>query len=921
METVTTELRFVGEWRLWLAIPAGLLLAASAWFLYRRETRSRKDFLSWLLPALRSLAIFWLFLLLSGPILHHRTIIGQVARVLLFADASQSMNVTDDQMEVSRKLLVAQQLGWLPNDKFDSDLRQAVEEMNRIRDLLATLKPEMTAPDLKEAAKQFSRRLTLASENLGRVRSVMLSNAPVAGLHNELVLPAQTLVAREIGNDTKRFQADLLALGAIANRWATEMELAFAQHLSGFASSNDSSVRTALQKFDSLTRWRRMEALLLEGKESLLGQLAAHHQVELAALKDDKAEMVWLPKPGELTESLKLPETFRNSPTNRTTDLTTGLRIRVEDARENERVAVVLFSDGQHNAGPSPLQLAKVLGNRTVPIYTVGLGSRTPPPDLAILGVKGPDTVFQEARVKGEIQLKDDLPPGKPFRLQIEHEGKMLWERELKTEQVTPRSIPFDFSIKELAQSQLQKKDKDLKFGALPFALKVTASVVDGEKDKSNNQGVLRFSAITQKPKLLLLEGRPRWEYRYLHNLFERDDRWAINDLLVGAGGVDRQWGRGKRPGQFPPDRESLFDYQLICIGDLPANMLRPEEMEWMREFVERRGGGLIFIDGRQTKLASYLNTPLGALLPVTWREAPLNGTAIKLKLTASSSALAPLSLVSDERENAELWTRLPAPRWVASAQALPGTETLLEAAAGANKAAALVFRRYGAGRVLYTAFDESWRWRYEVGDLYHQKYWNQVSKWIMEPAYPVEDKYVSLDSGPATYAPGDTADIRVRLRDAQGRLLLKAKAEAVLSRDGQRVATVALSPDENIGGVFRGRTARLEPGSYEVRVQVDGLPSDEMKARTEFTVQPQGAGEMALLNADESLLRQMAFYSGGQYFREEDADRLLERIKPLSQGKVVESETLLWQSWWWFVPLMVLLTLEWALRKRAGML
>jgi len=64
-----------------------------------------------------------------------------------------------------------------------------------------------------------------------------------------------------------------------------------------------------------------------------------------------------------------------------------------------------------------------------------------------------------------------------------------------------------------------------------------------------------------------------------------------------------------------------------------------------------------------------------------------------------------------------------------------------------------------------------------------------------------------------------------------------------------------------------------------------------------------------------------MAFYSGGQYFREEDASRLLERIKPLSQGKVVESETLLWQSWWWFIPLMVLLTLEWALRKRAGML
>jgi hypothetical protein len=64
-----------------------------------------------------------------------------------------------------------------------------------------------------------------------------------------------------------------------------------------------------------------------------------------------------------------------------------------------------------------------------------------------------------------------------------------------------------------------------------------------------------------------------------------------------------------------------------------------------------------------------------------------------------------------------------------------------------------------------------------------------------------------------------------------------------------------------------------------------------------------------------------MAALSGGEYFREEDAGRLVELLQPLSRGKVVETQTLLWQSGWWFGAVLALLAVEWVLRKRAGML
>jgi len=922
----TSELKFVGDWSLWVGVPVALLVAAAAWWLYWRETRRRRDALRWFLPTLRALAIFWLLLILLGPVLHHRQIIGEVARILLFVDASASMSATDEQMEPARKLMIAQQLGWLHGDKVDPALRQASTLVASANARAGGVRLDLREEELRDLSQALAKELEEAEDHLGKLRSDSWPGGavPLDKFRNELSQPAQQL-AKQL-SDQKDFNeqhvvVSIARLGKAAIDWDADLRAALAAQVQRLVDGGDSTVAAALAKFDSTARWQRAEGLLLEGRANLLGELAAHHRVELNALNDTKAEVVWMPRAGDILSGIQLPESFRTTPTNQATDLAAGIAARLEDVREGERAAVVLLSDGQHNSGPSPQQLAKVLGNRGLKLFTVALGSPDRPADLAVLGVDAPDTVFHEANIKGEVLLKDDLPVGRPFTLRIEHEGRVLWEKALSTESNPTRTVVFDFPIKTLVQTVRQRQDKDLKFGMLPLSLTVTATRVDGERNPTNNTARLLFSAITEKPKVLVLEGRPRWEFRYLRDLLERDQRWEVNALLAGAGGEERPWVRGKQPGQFPPDRESLFAYQLVVFGDLPLNMLRAEEAEWLKDFVERRGGGVIFLDGRQVQHLNWARTPLGPLLPVEWAQAPLAGMGVRFKLTAGVSARAPLSLVSDETLNSELWESLPAPRWVAPATALPGAETLVEADLRGRKAAALVFRRFGAGRVLYCGFDESWRWRYDVGDLHHQKLWNQLAKWIMEPPFPVEDKFVALDTGPANYAPGERAEIRTRLRDAQGRLLLQAKAEALVFRNGQRVATLALEPDANTGGTFRGRTPALEPGDYEVRVRVDGLPEDEMKARTEFQVAAGGAPELAQLHANEALLREMAFHSGGEFYREEEAGRLLERLRPLSEGRIVETENVLWQSWWWFTPLVLLLTVEWALRKRAGMI
>jgi hypothetical protein len=54
---------------------------------------------------------------------------------------------------------------------------------------------------------------------------------------------------------------------------------------------------------------------------------------------------------------------------------------------------------------------------------------------------------------------------------------------------------------------------------------------------------------------------------------------------------------------------------------------------------------------------------------------------------------------------------------------------------------------------------------------------------------------------------------------------------------------------------------------------------------------------------------------------REEQIGRLNDLLKPISSGKLVTKEIALWQSYWWFLPIVLILGLELYLRKRAGML
>ena len=911
-EHITTTLRWTGDWPWFASVGVALLLGVIAWLLYRRDAHAQRPWLRILLPTLRALAVILIVLMLSGPVLHHRKVIGELARLFLCIDASESMQLTDPAMDAGRKMALARRLGLLDGANVPLDLPTAAAALADARGIADRLPPPEALTDevWRRLSSEFSAKTTEAGTLLAKVSP---GSDDLARLRVEIIAPAQELARRQFDgtDDRVRANGELTRLGESAGRFSLKISALFEKQIESDPVA--APLRSALAKFDSLPRWQRLQSLLLEGpaEKRLLARLAEKHDVQLILLDGNDAKPLWHSSAGDSAPPALLPK-----PAGQTTNLTAGLKFAAEAAGGAEKSAVVLLTDGQHNSGEAPLDAARILAGRKTAVFSIGFGSQVPPRDVAVLRVVAPDSVFFEDRVRGEVFIKEEIPAGEPYTLSIKDGGKVVWEKPIVSARTAVRREPFEFPIKDIADARMKKQTQSYEIAGTPLQLTAEVSAIEGDRELSNNTAPLRFRAVTQKRKIMILDGRARWETRYLRNLFDRDEKWEVNAVIAGATS-EAGFVRGDKAGTFPTSRKALDGYDLILFGEVPRGNLKDEELTWLSEFVAKRGGAIAFIDGPRGLLRGYAGTPLAPLFPVEWIGAGVHDTVKSLVLAGRAQSIGAFMVGADSTTNADTWAKMQPPHFLAQVKALPGAEVLLEAS-GSHMPAA-VLRTFGAGRVYYHAFDESWRWRYEVADLYHVRFWNQLGDYIGEAPFAARDKFVQLDAGQLTYQPGEQADIRARLRDAEGRPVSDASVNAVLWRDGQRVATITLSPDD--GGLYRGRTTALDSGSYELSVDTAAVPADQLKARTQFAVTARENAERTLLSLNEGLLRQVSLAGGGEYLREEQADALIEKLAPLSSGQVIESDTVLWQSWWWFIPIVLLLTIEWILRKRFGLL
>ena len=1112
---MTTSLKFLGDLNPWLGFFLAFGLAAAAWFLYHRETHDRADWLRWLLPTLRALAVFLIVLALTGPILHHEKVIRELGRLFVFVDASESMDMVDEEMPDGRKAAAMQAAGFLPRSQAFEEAEAASAHLARAR-LVATraIKAGAESPDLASAIDAFGEHLDGALDALddfqgksvdfgtpgkGFVLTEIYSQGDGRALFdngrrrtgNNLPDPRSSKFAKTMelphtrgdgyvgwvrgylhppADGTYRFwlasddqgelwmsesddprrirrlanvtgytgvrewdsennqrsnsvplqkgrryyiEALLLAGGTedhLSVGWqppgSDEIEVIDGQYLSPVApedrgkknSEGDqlrklrkdltgrveklakgdpfkkieeleslrdqilllqerlkASVRSsslayldrnrdtpefkaAIDEFDKASRLERLRQLLLNEDTGILRKIAKQQDIELVAMTNRDVETMWWQRRAGKKTSGAFPNEFAIGEKGYLTDLSHTVSAMMEG--EEEGVGVIVFSDGQHNAEGSPVQNSNVFGERGIPVFTIGYGNESAPMDMALTDVTGPATVFAKDKVYGELVLRDSMRSGIPYRAAIEHDGVVIWEEEIESNNTLMRTLEYEFPVQDLVDKITAAGAKDnVEMRAVALQFDVSIEPVGIREDESgrplekiteNNTKSLFVQAVAHPKKVLIIDSRPRWETRYIDSMFVRDEQWESNLLnkVFPPDQPQKSWERGDEPGMFPSSKEELFTYEVIFFGDVPRRLFRDDELEWLADFVGSRAGGMVFIDGQRNFLTEYQDTELEKLLPVErgpgYEDYSEDDMPTSLELTSEGAGLEQLRFASSGVENSEIWGRMRPPAWVAPVEELPGSQVLAFANVDDDRRLpVIVTRRYGAGAVLYLGTDELWRWRYNVGDRYHQKFWVQMTNWAAEQPFSVQGKHVSIAADKMVYDPGGKASLRVRVRDDKGKALDSGDFVALVYRNGQLYSEAELEAGPNQGGIFRARTGSLDSGEYEIAVKQKYLlkKDREFDARAEFVVRAGDNRELDNLSVNRELLETVARNSGGQYFAEEEARNLVNLLESIDKKKVISSETNLWSSYWWFTAIIGLLVAEWIMRKRAGYL
>jgi len=268
--------------------------------------------------------------------------------------------------------------------------------------------------------------------------------------------------------------------------------------------------------------------------------------------------------------------------------------------------AIVLLSDGADNSGGIDRNTIAQIRQRQIPIHTIGFGKEKVDRDVEISEVTLPARTLADARLAAEVTFRNFGYAGQKAKISVRDAGKVLATQEVTLKgEGSPQTEQVQFNAGIAGAKSYQ-------FLIEPLA---------GESNTANNAVTRLVNVEGAKPRILYIEGEPRWEFKFIRRAVEDDRSLRLSTMLrTTQNKIYYQGFEDKKETEegFPAKPEELFKFAGLVIGDVEANYFTPTQQELIREFANRRGGGVLFLGGRETLSdGGYQRSPLNELLPV----------------------------------------------------------------------------------------------------------------------------------------------------------------------------------------------------------------------------------------------------------------------------------------------------------------
>ncbi len=575
---------------------------------------------------------------------------------------------------------------------------------------------------------------------------------------------------------------------------------------------------------------------------------------------------------------------------------------------------IVLVTDGADTTDAELTEALLSMKAADVPVFTVGVGRDALTKDVQIDRVSTPRAALKGTSLMVDALITQTGYAGETVRLDVEDDGRIVGSQEVKLPiDGEPAAVRVRFTVSDPG----------------PRVFRFRISPRPGELVTQNNQREALVDVYDRTEKILYFEGEPRPELKFMHRAITDDKNLQLVTLLRTA---DNKYYRlaldtaDQLAGGFPKTRDELFAYRGLILGSIEAGAFTGDQLRMISEFVDRRGGGLLVLGGpRSFSEGGYAGTPVADALPVVLeRVARTAGTLpvarLKVKPTRAGEGHALTQIAPSETASLNRWNDLP---WLTSVNPVksikPGATVLLTGTDGRQTQPVLAFQRYGRGKAIALAVQDSWRWQMHASmhleDMTHENYWRQLLRWLVEEVPGPVEVRTSADRVEA----GEPVTVTAEVVDESFVELNNAQVVAKISTPSGGVIDVPLQWTGEKNGEYRGTFVAAEQGMYTTKADASRDGKTIGRGEAHMRAAP-GDAEYFDATMHATRLQRIAEETGGRFYTTETLQTMPEDLKYTGRGVTTVEERDLWHMPVILALLLGLTCVEWGYRRAVGL-
>lgn len=535
--------------------------------------------------------------------------------------------------------------------------------------------------------------------------------------------------------------------------------------------------------------------------------------------------------------------------------------------------AVIMASDGLYNKGSNPVHSYKKLN---VPVYTIALGDTTIHKDALIANISANRLAYLGNRFPMEIMVEGRKAAGETVTLTVSRKGNTLYSQ----------SIAF------AEERSFQKIALTLDAGEVGLQrYNVSITRLQDEITYANNSQDIFIDVLDSRQKVLLLAYAPHPDIQALRSAIAENESYQVDVRLAKEFNGNLQ------------DYGMILWHQLPAMGGIGSSLITSA--------LEKKIPGL-FVWGTSTDFNAFNSLNLGVSLG-NYRS---NATDIQGSIQESFSTF---NWESSFPAIVRMLPPLQVPFGDLSFS--PGIQTSVVQQVGTIKTSKplIAFNEIRENKFGFILGEGIWRWRstsFQQSES-HESFNELVTKSVQYLAAK-DDKSLFRVNGKNDFSENEDIVFDAELYNASYEAVPGREISMKIKNEDGKEFNYLFSAN---GEMYRLNAGRLPVGnySYEAKVSSEGNPLSE---RGEFSVSPL---QLEIINtiADHRLMNQFARENNGIMVSAAEMKKLTEEIRAKKEIVSVSYENKqldeLINVRWLCALILILLSTEWLLRKRAG--